>query len=297
MTISGFVAITGQPNVGKSTLLNGFLGEKLAIVTEKPETTRDNIKGIYTDEDAQIIFTDTPGIHRPHDLLGKVMLTRAESSILECDIVLFVTEAGIAFNSDDMRIVEKLPDAGTGKKVLMVINKVDKVRDKKLLLPLIDKATGIYPFAEIVPMCALKDKDLGHLVKTIKKYLPEGPFLYPEDELTDKDNRFCIQEIIREKTLLFTYEEIPHSVAVVVDEIVPSEGKKPVKVFATIFVERASQKSILVGKEGAMIKKIGQTARKEIGSLISSRVHLDLWVKVKEKWKKDPNSLRELGYS
>ena len=297
MTRSGFVAISGQPNVGKSTILNGLLKEKVAIISRKPETTRDNIRGILTEEDWQIIFVDTPGIHKPHDLLGKLMLSRAQSSIMESDITLFVTEKKTAFNSDDENIRKRLPHPDEGKKVIFIINKADKVKEKRLLLPMIEKAQKFYPFDEIVPMCALKQKDLDRLLETIKSYLPEGPQLYPEDQLTDKNERFMVEEIIREKVLENTYREVPHSAAVVVDEFSEEPSGGLVKIYATIFIERASQKPIIIGDKGTMIKKIGRLARIDIEELLSKKVFLDLWVKVFEKWKKDPRGLREMGYS
>ncbi|MFC1548918.1 GTPase Era [Candidatus Omnitrophota bacterium] len=295
MQKSGFVAISGQPNVGKSTILNGFLREKVAIISQKPETTRDNIRGIFTEKDCQIVFIDTPGIHKPHDLLGKLMLSRAQSSLMESDIILFITEKRLALNSEDEIILKRLPDPEEGKKVLLIINKVDKVKNKKLMLPLMEKAHKVYPFTEIVPICALKQGDLDKLLGIIKKYLPEGPFLYPEEQLTDKGERFAIQELIREKIMSTTYEEVPHSVAVVVDEMKEENGI--INIYATIYVERASQKSIIIGKQGAMIKKIGEMSRPEIEELLSKHVYLDLWVKVFEKWKKDPRGLREMGYT
>lgn len=297
MSKSGFVAISGQPNVGKSTILNGFLKEKLAIISPKPETTRDNIRGILTEGEEQIIFVDTPGIHKPHDLLGKLMLSRAESSLLEADIILFITEKKQAFNKDDENIRNRLPDPSEGKKVIFVINKVDKVRPKELVLPLIEKAKDFYPFNDIIPISALNPKDIERLLKAVKSYLPKGPLFYPEDQLTDKDDYFLVQEIIREKVLTETYKEIPHSVAVVVDEVKEEGTKNTLKIYATIYVERDSQKSILVGKGGEMMKKIGEKARLDIEKMLSRKVYLNLWAKVYKKWKKDPNALRELGYS
>jgi GTP-binding protein Era len=295
MQRSGFVAISGQPNVGKSTILNGLLKEKVAIISKKPETTRDNIRGILTEDDCQIVFVDTPGIHKPHDLLGKLMLSRAQSTLMESDMVLFITEKNFAFNSEDELILKRLPKPEEDKKVILIINKVDKVKDKKLLLPLINKATKMYPFDEVVPMCALKQADLDRLLKLVKSYIPEGPFLYPEEQLTDKSEQFTIQEIIREKILTNTYQEVPHAVAVVIDEM--SEEDKLIKIYATIYVERTSQRSIIIGKAGSMIKTIGELARPEIEELLSKHVHLDLWVKVFDNWKKDPRGLKELGYS
>jgi GTP-binding protein Era len=296
MTRSGFITIAGQPNVGKSTILNGLLGTKLAIITKKPETTRDNIKGIFTEDNCQLVFIDTPGIHKPHDLLGKVMITQAQSSILEADIILFVTEKKYIFNKDDELIRSRLPKPGKkNKKVLLIINKVDRVKNKKILLPIMKKAREFYPFDEVIPICALKKKDIAGLFSVIKTYLDKGPFFYPEGQLTDRSEDFIIKETIREKILEITYEEIPHSIAVFIDNI--SEKKNSLKIFATIFVERTSQKSIIIGKNGSMIKKIGEAARKELEAHFDTHVYLDLWIKVFNKWKKDPRALTKFGYT
>ncbi|MBU0571746.1 MAG: GTPase Era [Candidatus Omnitrophica bacterium] len=296
MEKSGYVAIAGQPNVGKSTLLNGLLKKKLAIISRRPETTRDNIRGILTEKNLQIIFTDTPGIHRPHNLLGKVMLTRAQSSLLEADIILLVTEKRFALGSGDMNIISRFPEQKEGKTVILVINKVDRIKQKRALLPIIEGAKKKYPFAEIIPMSALDACDLEKLMSVIKSYLPEQPFLYPKDQLTDKSDEFMIQEIIREKILTKVYEEVPHSVAVVVTDTQEDEKTELLNISATIFVERTSQKPIIIGKSGMMIRNIGKLARVEIEELLNRRVYLDLWVKVRDKWKKDPNALEEMGY-
>ncbi len=293
---SGFVAIAGQPNVGKSTILNGLLKKKISIVSKKPETTRDNIRGIFTDPDTQIIFVDTPGIHKPHNLLGKIMLTRAQSSLMESDLILLVTEKKIALRSEDENILKRLPNPGENTKVILIINKADRVKDKGVFLPLLEKASKAYPCVEIIPMCALKQKDLDKLLVTIKQYLPEGPNLYPAKQITDKNDHFQVQELIREKILTETYREIPHSVAVVIDQMI-EEKKDTLHIYANIFVERKSQKAIIIGKNGEMMKKIGQLARKDIENLLGRHIYLDLWVKVAEKWKKNPNALREMGYS
>jgi len=291
----GFVSISGQPNVGKSTILNGLLNEKLAIISKKPETTRDNIRGILTHKNCQTVFIDTPGIHKPHDLLGRIMLTRAQSSLMESDIILFVTEKKFAFGREDQNIQRRLPEQKKDKKVILVINKVDRLKNKKLLLPLIKEAKNFYDFDEIVPMSALKSKDLETLLKVIESYLPEGPFHYEEDDLTDKNEEFMMRELIREKILSMTYEEIPHSIAVCIDEIKEEKGK--LNIYATIFVERTSQKSIIIGSGGAMLKKIGTSARKDMEHHLEKKIRLNLWVKVHENWKRNPSALRELGYA
>jgi GTP-binding protein Era len=294
---SGFIAIAGQPNVGKSTILNGLLRQKLAIISPRPETTRDNIRGILTTEAFQAIFVDTPGIHKPHDLLGRLMLSRAQSSLLESDVILMVTEKRLAFNEEDDLILDRLPEPGSGKKVILAINKADKLREKRTLLPLIEQAQKEYPFDEIIPMSALDNSDIDRLMDILEKYLPEGPRLYPEDHLTDRRNEFFIQEIIREKVLQSTFQEVPHSVAVVVDEISEDLDNDLLRIMATIYVERRSQKGILIGKNAKKIKKIGKLSAPEISRLLERDVYLDLWVKVFEKWKKDPRGLMELGYT
>jgi GTP-binding protein Era len=298
MAKSGFVAIAGRPNVGKSTILNGLLKEKIAIVSEKPETTRDNIRGILTIKGYQIVFIDTPGLHKPHDLLGRVMVTRAQSTIMEADMILFITERDRAFDRDDMSIVARLPGPAEKKKVVLIINKIDKVKDKKTLLPIMQKACEIYPFSDVLPMSALKEKDLETLLEIIKKHIKRGTYCYPKEQKTDKSETFQMQEMIREKVLSKTYEEVPHSIGVIIDEVKEKEQKDAVlEIYATIFVERLSQKSIIIGKKGEMIKRVGQEARADIEKLLSRHVYLNLWVKVKEKWKKSPEALKEMGYS
>lgn len=292
---SGFVSISGQPNVGKSTMLNGFLQKKIAIVSNRPETTRDNIRGILTTATSQIIFIDTPGIHRPHNLLGKLMLSKARSSMLESDIILFVTEKPIAFNEDDLRIIAHLPERAKNKPVICIINKVDRIKDKAILLPLLKKAEKIYPFDHIIPICALKQKHLEGVLETINSLLPEGPELYPADQITDQTDDFLIKEIIREKILLSTYEEVPHSVAVIIDKI--NQSKKKMDIFVTILVERPTHKSIIIGKGGSMLKKIGILSREELEEMFKAHINLNLWVKVFEKWKKNDGALKDAGYS
>ena len=294
---SGFIAILGQPNVGKSTLLNGLLKEKLAIISSKPETTRDNIRGIYTDDECQIIFVDTPGIHKPHDLLGKLMLSRAKSTIMESDAIIFITEAHKAMDPKDINILSNLPSPDEDKNVYLIINKVDRMKNKKGLLPIMKKASELYPFKEIIPISALKNEDSQRVLDIVKADLPEGDKLYPEEYLTDRDESFIVQEIIREKILKNTHEEIPHSVGVVIDEMKLNSKKNLYNIYATIYVERISQKSIIIGKNGAMLKTIGQQSRSEIEDMLSKKVYLNLWVKVFEKWKKDPKGLKELGYT
>ncbi len=290
---SGFVAIIGKPNVGKSTLINSFLKEKLSIVSSKPETTRDKILGILNLPQAQIIFIDTPGIHQPHLLLGKHMVRTAQNSILDADLILFMTEAFGKLGQEDLRIIELLNQVN--KPVFLLINKVD-LADKLLILPKIDEASKAYNFKEIIPLCALDNKDTDTVLKEVIKYLPEGASFYPEDQLTDKNERFLAAELVREQVLNFTQQEVPHSVAVLVEEMKEREGKNLVFIQAAIFVERDSQKAIIIGHKGKMLKQIGQAARLEIEKFLDKKVYLELWVKVHKNWRKDEKILKELGY-
>lgn len=299
----GTVAIIGRPNVGKSTLLNLFLGQKIAIVSPKPETTRDRLLGILTLPSAQILFLDTPGIYSgPKTLLAKHQVLAARQAMGEADALLLMTEAQAGLTDSDRQIIQLLPKAKDTRKIhtFLAINKVDRV-EKVLILPQIEEASRLYPFQEIFPISAKKGVDVDPLLKALIRALPEGPALYPPDQVTDRPVRNLAQELIREKTLIFTHEEIPHSVAVVIEEWRqghPSpRGKKATTYLrATLYLERESQKGILIGKEGALLKKIGQAARAEIEELVEGSVFLDLWVKVAYHWRKNPEMLRRFGY-
>lgn len=289
---SGFVTIIGRPNVGKSTLLNSLMGRKVAIVSDKPQTTRHRIRSVLTREDAQIIFVDTPGIHKPKHRLGQLMVDSALNTIQDVDLVLFLIEAHRESGPGDDFVLERL--AGLGTPVFLVINKVDLV-EKPKLLPLIDEMRRKFTFAEIVPVSARTGTNVERLADLVVGYLPVGPRYYPEDVVSDQPENLILAELVREKVLHLTAQEVPHSVAVVVDEVVP--GQKGVTVVrATIFVERDSQKGILIGEGGRMMKNIGQLARKEIESLLGIRVYLELWVKVKPGWRKDERQLYHLGF-
>lgn len=291
---SGFVAIIGKPNVGKSTLLNAFLKEKLAIVSSKPETTRNKILGILNLPQVQIIFVDTPGIHQPHLLLGKCMVRAAKSCILEADLILFMTDAFGSLGGDDIRIIELLSQVTNP--VFLLINKIDLV-NKSLILPKIDDASKRYNFKEIIPLSALDHKDAEAILKEIVKYLPPGPKLYPEDQLTDKNERFIVAELVREQVLASTQQEVPHAVAVLVEEMKERPGKNLFFISASIYVERDSQKAIVIGQKGKMLKGIGQAARENIEEFLGKKVYLQLWVSVHKNWRKDERILKELGYS
>lgn len=287
---SGFISIIGRPNVGKSTLLNSILGEKIAIISKKPQTTRNRILGVKNLPQAQLIFLDTPGIHKPRNKLGETMVKTALETYKEVDLILLMVEPEEP-GQGDIRIIETL--RSIKKPVFLLINKVDTV-EKQVILPLIDQYQKVFNFAEIIPISALKLDNLDRLLETIIKYMPEGPKYYPDDLVTDQLERFMVAEIIREKVIEKTKEEVPYSVAVMVEEF--REEEKPVFIRALIYVERDSQKGILIGKGGRMLKEIGTLARKDIEGLLGTKVFLELWVKVKEGWRKDERILKELGY-
>jgi len=289
---SGFVSIIGRPNVGKSTFLNRIIGQKIAIMSDKPQTTRNKIQGVYTENDSQVIFIDTPGIHKPKHKLGDFMVKMAQTTLKEVDIVLFMVNATEGFGRGEEFIIEKLQE--TKQPVFLVINKIDQVHPEQLL-ELIDQYRKLHEFAEIVPISALDGNNVDALIGTIKKYLPEGPQYYPDNQVTDHPERFIIAELIREKVLHLTREEVPHSVAVVIDAIQKREGGA-VYINATIVVERASQKGIIIGKQGKMLKEVGKRARFDIEALLGSKVFLEVWVKVQKDWRNKMSQLRDLGF-
>ena len=288
---SGYVALIGRPNVGKSTLLNSILGEKVAIVTPRPQTTRNRIIGIKTLPDAQIIFMDTPGIHQPKNRLGEAMIKTAVDSLDEVDIVLFMVEARGPGKSEHM-IMNFMRDMNTP--VFLLINKIDEVK-KQELLPVIEKYKEFHSFREIIPISALTQDGVDILMSRICEYLPHGPQFYSDDLVTDQLERFMAAEIIREKIMELTEEEIPHSVAVQVNTWKEREDGL-VSINCNIFVERDGQKAIIIGKDGSMLKSIGTKARIDIEKLLNAKVFLELWVKVKKNWRNDNRLLRELGY-
>ncbi|KFZ42071.1 GTPase Era [Anoxybacillus flavithermus] len=290
---SGFVAIIGRPNVGKSTFLNRVIGQKIAIMSDKPQTTRNKIQGVYTADDAQIIFIDTPGIHKPKHKLGDFMVKVAQSALQEVDLILFMVNAVEGLGRGDEFIIERLKQVQTP--VFLVINKIDEVHPDDLL-PLIEQYRSLHSFAEVIPISALQGNNVETLLQQIKNYLPEGPQYYPSHQVTDHPERFIIAEFIREKALHLTREEVPHSIAVVIDSIERRENSDTVYVAATIIVERDSQKGIIIGKRGQMLKEIGQRARVDIEALLGSKVFLELWVKVQKDWRNKMAQLRDLGY-
>lgn len=292
--LSGFVAIIGPTNVGKSTLLNNILKTKVAIVTPKPQTTRNRILGIYHGEDFQIIFVDTPGIHdQIKSLLNKSMIDVAISAMRDVDMILLMVDATDPDDPEVMKIIEKMKEIN--KPSILAINKIDLIR-KPELLPMIDRYKDLYPFEAIVPISALKGDGIDILINEIKVHLKPGPMFYPEDMRTDQPKEFLISEIIREKIFFFTKQEIPYSCAVDVEFVQKDPKKDLLVISAKIYVETDSQKKIIIGQGGRMIKKIGQAAREELEFLLGTRIYLDLFVRVEKNWTKDISALRRLGY-
>lgn len=291
---SGFVTIIGRPNVGKSTLLNQVIGQKIAIMSDKPQTTRNKIQAVYTTDEAQVIFIDTPGIHKPKHKLGDFMTRTAQQTLNEVDLILFVINAEEGYGRGDQFIIDRLQNVQNP--VFLVINKIDKVHPDDLL-PLIDMYRNKVDVAEVVPISALKGNNVDTLLNQIVSYMEEGPQFYPEDQVTDHPERFITAELIREKVLHLTREEIPHSVAVVIEEMKVREEKNVVFVNATIIVERSSQKGIIIGKQGKMLKEIGKRARADIETLLGSKVFLELYVKVQTDWRNRQKQLAEFGFN
>ncbi len=288
---SGFVTLIGRPNVGKSTLMNCIIGQKIAITSNKPQTTRNRIQTVYTSEEGQIVFLDTPGIHKAKNKLGDYMVTVAEKTLSEVDVILWLVEPSNFIGAGERHIIEQLKKGKTP--VILVINKIDTVK-KEQLLEYIDTYRKEYDFSEIVPVSALKAENIKELLKCIMKYLPYGPAFYDEDTVTDQPVRQIVAELIREKTLRLLSDEIPHGVAVSIESM--KYKKNIVDIEATIFCERDSHKGIIIGKNGAMLKKIGSMARRDIEDLLEKQANLQLWVKVKKDWRDSDFLLKNFGY-
>lgn len=290
---SGYVTIIGRPNVGKSTLINSIMGEKLLITSNKPQTTRNTIQAILTKEDFQIIFMDTPGLHKPKHKLGEYMVKVAQSTISQVDVVLFVTTPEEDLHIADKHILDQIKNSKAVK--LLVINKVDTVSKEKLIKT-IETYTKYFNFDEVVPISALKSKNVDELLKVVVSKLPYGPKYFPDDMITDQPEKFVVAEIIREKILHNLKEEIPHGTAVEVVTMKGDNDKDIININATIYCEKDSHKSIIIGKNGQMLKRIGQSAREELEVFLGSRVYLDLWVKVRKDWRDSDAVLKSLGY-
>ncbi|XKE78891.1 GTPase Era [Oceanobacillus kapialis] len=289
---SGFVAIIGRPNVGKSTFMNRVIGQKIAIMSDKAQTTRNKIQGVLTQDDSQIVFIDTPGIHKPKHRLGDFMVKTAENTLNEVDAILFMINAKEGYGRGDQYILDLLQNVN--RPVYLVINKIDLIHPDDLF-PLIEQYKDKLEFQEVIPISALEGNNVTHLLDVLKAKLPEGPQYYPEDQVTDHPERFVITELIREKVLQLTREEIPHSIAVVMENMEKRDNNS-LYIQATIVTERKTQKGILIGKQGSMLKNIGKYARQDIEALLGSKIYLELWVKVKKDWRNKQNQLHEYGF-
>ena len=291
---SGFVAIIGRPNVGKSTLMNHLIGQKIAITSKKPQTTRNKIQTVYTCEDGQIIFLDTPGIHKAKNKLGEYMVNVAEQTLIDVDVILWLVEPTTYIGAGEKHIAEQLQK--TSLPVILVINKVDTVK-KEDILQVIDNYRKLYDFAEIIPASALRGQNTKDIVNSLFKYMPYGPMFYDEDTVTDQPQRQIVAEIIREKALHALDEEIPHGIAVTIEKMRERKGQHIVDIEATIICERDSHKGIIIGKQGSMLKKIGSNARFEIEKMLEERVNLKIWVKVKKDWRDSDTLMKNFGYN
>ena len=290
---SGFVSIVGRPNVGKSTLMNNIVGEKIAIMSDKPQTTRNTIQAVYTDEQSQIVFLDTPGIHKPKNKLGEMMVKSAEDAFRNVDCIIFVVDESDSIGKGDSMIIENLKKTKTPK--FLVINKVDKIKNKEELFEIIQMYDDLNVFEDIIPTSALKGSNVEELVNVIKRKLSEGPKYVPDSMITDQPERVLVAELIREKILLYTSEEVPHGVAVGIEKMKKRKDKNIVDISAVIYCERDSHKGIIIGKGGRKLKGVGKSAREEIEFLLDTQVNLQLWVKVKENWRNLPNYINDFG--
>ena len=289
---SGFVSIVGWTNVGKSTLLNSFVGEKVAIISNKPQTTRWRIQGVKTYPEGQIVFIDTPGIHKPKYKLSQMMVEFSLQSLKDVDLILLMVDASQPLGGGDQFVIDQLQQVSTP--VFLLLNKIDLIK-KENLLPLIDKYGTLFPFAEIIPISSLKGDNLDRLKDKILEYLPPGKPYFPPDYLTDQPERTVVAELIREKILSHTREELPYSTTVMVDSFKTDDEKKLIRITATIYVDKQSQKGIVIGKDGSMLKRIGTQARQDIERILNSKVFLQLWVKVKKGWRQNEQFLQKLG--
>ena len=290
---SGFIALVGRPNVGKSTLLNAIIGKKVAITSDKPQTTRNIIQGIYNEEDTQIVFVDTPGIHKPNHKLGKYLNKQAYYSIDDVDIVLMLVDASQPLGPGDKFIIERLQNVD--KPVILIINKIDKLTRDELMEKIVEYK-DLYDFKEIIPVSALKKKNVNEVVKVLKEYLPDSVKFYGDHDITNKSMEFLLGEIIREKVFELTEEEVPHSLTCYIEHVEKNKNNNYV-LNGVIVVDRDSLKSIIIGKQGRMIKEIGMRARKDMEELLGRKVYLELYVKVIKKWRDREKYLSEFGFN
>ncbi len=290
---SGFVTLIGRPNVGKSTLMNRLIGQKIAITSSKPQTTRNRIQTVYTDEEKQVIFLDTPGIHKAKNKLGEFMVNVAEKTLSEVDVILWLVEPTEYIGAGEQHIIEILKKTETP--VILVVNKIDTVKKEKLLTDIAVYSKEM-DYAEVVPVSALTGENTAELMKVIGKYLPEGPMYYDEDTITDQPERQICAELIREKALKYLSEEIPHGIAVTIEQMKERPGGRLIDIDAAIICERDSHKGIIIGKQGSMLKKIGTAARQDCEALLGCKVNLKLWVKVKKDWRDSDILMKNFGY-
>ena len=290
---SGFVTIIGRPNVGKSTLLNSIIGEKISIISNKPQTTRNRIQCVYTDESHQIVFLDTPGIHKPKNKLGEHMVRASKDTLKEVDLITLMIDDNRNINDLDRYIISQLKNINTPK--ILLINKIDKVK-KKEIARLINMYEKLNIFKEVLPTSAMNGTNIDEYLTTIKSILPEGPQYFPEDMITDQPEKFIISELIREKTLYYLHEEIPHGIFVGIDSMKEREDKEIIDIYATIYCEKTSHKGMIIGKNGRKLKGIGKSARIDIEKLLGSQVNLQLWVKVEKNWRDKENKIKYFGY-
>ena len=290
---SGFVSIVGRPNVGKSTLMNNVVGEKIAIMSDKPQTTRNTIQAVYTDDESQVVFLDTPGIHKPKNKLGEIMVKAATDAFSNVDLILFVVDSSRKIGPGDRRIMEDL--RGSKTPIVLVINKIDQIEDKDELFDIIKMFDDEKMFKEIVPISALKGKNVKTLINVIKEDLEEGPKYFPDYMVTDQPERVLIAELIREKVLHYVDDEVPHGVAVEIERMKARKDKEIIDISAVIYCERDSHKGIIIGKGGRKLKGIGKSARQDIELLLGSQINLQLWVKVKENWRNLQNYINNFG--
>lgn len=293
--ISGYVSVVGRPNVGKSTLLNAIIGEKISAISSKPQTTRQNITFIHTDDDSQIIFLDTPGIQRPKNKLGEFMLTESKESIDEADVITYIVDTSKKIGKAERSIIDILKEYQGKLPIILLINKVDTIK-KDELLEIISMYADEGIFNEIIPISAMKNDGVDIYIETLKKYLKPGPMYYPEDMITDKNERFIVAEIIREKGLRYLNEEVPHGLAISIEKFKKREDKNIYDIEANIYVERDSHKGILIGKGGSMLKRIGTEAREDAERLLDAKVNLQIWVKVEKNWRERDNLVKRFGY-
>lgn len=292
---SGYVSVVGRPNVGKSTLLNAIIGEKISAISSKPQTTRQNITFIHTDDDSQIIFLDTPGIQRPKNKLGEFMLTESKESINEADVITYIVDTSKKIGKAERSIIDILKEYEGKLPIILLINKVDTI-NKDELLEIISMYAKEEIFNEIIPISAMKNDGVDIYIETLKKYLKPGPMYYPEDMITDKNERFIVAEIIREKGLRYLNEEVPHGLAISIEKFKKREDKNIYDIEANIYVERDSHKGILIGKGGSMLKRIGTEAREDAERLLDAKVNLQIWVKVEKNWRERDNLVKRFGY-